>query len=353
MRANAISLFVVGVLTIGCVTADGIMKRSVSRGQPNEEENATYLATYAANKEKDAALRAWALRAASRLKNQPEDAIAQLGAIVADPDEDPSIRSWAAYALGELRKSTAIPYFRKALENKIDQQTGYFVTEGLAKVLPVILENPETNDGAVNSMNTYAAHQTKFTDNMYDLFMEEATNLRVLVRGLQRVTGEEKKKADAMEVYAAVYQTFHHIAMPEMQKIYEARFTENQSSLSSAVALSFQALRKSDPSLARLLVWYTGVVAENESLAGLCSEKVVKLSEGSKDRFLRFLSTWSLSRMEVAQADAGKSLTQTTLATETDEQILRLLGSLSSTAGEPDKLQELLKVRVAAANGGK
>lgn len=326
---------------LACTTPESLMRRAQARGGPNEEAEALALAEYAADRTNDPALRAWALRASARLDRQPAAAIAKVGALATDPKEDATVRAWAAFALGEWRHPETIVALRTALASQIDPQAGYYVLESLAKVLPSILERPEENDRLVSAMNTFAAGQKTFVPDIYDLVLEETTNLPVLVRMLDR-TMKERSTADS--VYSAVYLALNYMSREDQKRRFTVRYKENETALTSTFDLTFRAATQSDPALPRLVSWYAGVIGDADSLAGLCAKKVAELRRRHSDPRLRLLANWSLARMDVSSEDANEALVRDAFATETDPAALRVLGAIAAKRGEPDQLQQALKI---------
>ena len=341
---RAVSVLALAGLLVatGCTTADTLMKHSLARGTADEEQAAAKLAQYAADRNNEVSKRCWALRASSRLKKQPLSAIKRLGQIVADSGDDPTVRRWAAHALGELRRKETIPYFMTALERPIDHVTSYYMLEGLAKLVAVVVQDTRLNDKVLSAMNTYAAQQKKFPPDIYDLLNESVTNLAVLAMMLKRTAAAKGKRVDFLEAYTAIYRTLSFLSLKKKPLL--ASFKDNEKAISETFKLSFASTKRTHQALLLLIGWYAGILGDNPEFSRYCATRIGQWAS-SADTRLRLLVVWSLTRMELHQESARQALIARVLHHEKNPKVMRLLGALRTREGQPDKLQELMKVQ--------
>jgi len=341
-RRHALCLLaaVFSLLVLACTTPESLMKRSLVRGSAGEQDAAKELIDYAANGKNAPGLRAWALRSLSRLQALPPESLRPLGELVCNTSEDAQLRSWAAYALGEFRQREAIPYFVRALRGPIDENTGYFVLEGLTKSISMILEDLNLNESVVGAMNAFSSMRGQETPPpMFDLLNEYVGTLPVLVLVLEK---EIQAGAKEEALYAAVYRTLVTIEMAKKKML--SAYDRNRKNLEKAVELSLSAVETRYRPLWLLFAWYAGLLGDNPELSSLVAPKLSGWLTGASPRE-RLVVSWSLARMDLYQKDARDTLLVQSLKKETDLNTLRLMGRLSSAQGEPDKLQQILELR--------
>ena len=334
-------------LTYGCTTPDSLMKMSLVRGTEDEPDTAMELAVYAGDAQNQPGMRAWALRSLSRLRNVPVSVIERLGGIVQRENENAAVRSWAAIALGEFRRKESLPYFITALKSRIDPTTGYYVLEGLSRNLSMILEDTDLNERLVAALGLFAAHQTGELPSMYELLNEYVCNLPVVVlvleKNLQQRNATAMQRTMQEEIYASVYRVLVTIEMA--RKKYVSGYDNYETTLKRAFDASFSAVKINYRPLYLLTAWYAGVLGNNPELAALSADHLVRWLRDADPR-LRFVVTWSLMRMELYRQSASEALVQRVLRTETDGQVLRLLGEISTIPGESDAIQQLMRIRL-------
>jgi hypothetical protein len=340
-------------VTTGCMTPDKLMGMSVTRGTPDEAKSVEQLVKVAVDKKEDASLRQWAFRSLSDLTRIQATQLSAVGKVIANPGENAGVRSWAAYAMGEWRKKESIPFFVQGLTGKVDKNTGYYILEGMGKVLPAITEDIEINEKVVRSMTAFSAGQTEFTDSMYDFVNEYVSTLTVLVVVLNKTMAEVVTKDPASmrtEIYASVHRVMTAIEAGKNE--YLAAYSANEKNLQEAFEASLGAVKVEYQPMYLMLAWYAGKLGNNKELSALCAEQLGSWMKKS-DPTLRLVLSWSLARMEIFAKAANDGLTQVLLQAETDRQVLRLMGSLSNEAGKPDELQQILRLQPTAAGAAK
>jgi HEAT repeat protein len=316
------------------------MKLSLERGTENEEEAAARLADLAADRSADPGMRCWALKSLSRLDRMSPASFGKVGALVSDSGQWGGIRSWAAYTLGEQRRKEALPYFIQALEGPLDADTGYYVLDGLGKVLPAVLQDTEINQRVVESMTKFAATQTAAVPEIYDLVNEYVVNLVVLaVAGDKLLSGPHT----AEEAYVSVLRMLSHVEAARSK--YVAAFEANRGALARVFDLAFESLEPEYRPAWLLLAWYVGTMADNRELASLCAARIVDWLD-APDPHLRMLAAWAVTRMDLVNTEAHIALIDRVLRHETDPAILRLFAELSREPGRPDRLQRALRVKM-------
>ena len=337
-------------VAFACVTPDGLMALSAKRGTPDEPAAATKLSEVAADAGRGVGLRSWALRAMSRLQKVPNPCIDRVGKVLVRSNEDPIVRGWAAFAMGEWRRKETLTWMAQALSGPMDPGTGYFVLEGMAKVLPAITGDIELNEKVVRAMTAFRAHQQEFTPSMYDLVHEFVANLRVLVIVLNKTLAEKAGAGEAghEEIYAAVFGLL--VSIENAKDKYVNGFANNEQSLREAFDASVAAVKVEYRPLYFLVAWYGGYLGDNRELSSLCADRLAAWVADADPR-LRLVLAWTLSRMEVYEKGAHDALVTRLLPAETDGAVLRLLGSISTEPGRPDKLQELLRIRAVPVQG--
>jgi len=326
------------------------MKKSLAQTSTEQEEASSELARFAADRSNSPEMRCWALRSLGRVERPSEEAVRKVGALVASPGEHEVVRAWAAWALGEMRRKEAIPYMISVLGTDVDHVTGYYVLEGLTKVVQEVLADPEINRQVVEAMTVFSSRQAEFLPEMFDLLNEQVANLVVLAATLEQISGLANEGAmldqprDSDAVYAAVYRLLAH--MQGAKEKYRAAFDRHQHSLKKAFDLAFESVDSTHRPSLLLLAWYAGVLGNNKELASLSAAAMIKWARES-DPLLRFMAVWALLRMEVHNSSARQELVKQVLTFETNEGVLRLLAW--SRRGGPDTLQRLLDVRAEEA----
>lgn len=339
-----VGLLLCVLLSGGCVTADSLMEKSESRGTGEESAAAVELAAFAADGANELALRCWALRSLSRLERVPDSVVRDVGALVACAGCAVQLRSWAAVALGEIRRKEAAATYVAALEGPIDPTTAYYVLEGLGKTVADLVGQTEEMERLAHAMTTFAAGQSQEPPEMYDLVSEHVVNLVVLAVALEHATRPVDAKAPPTpaEVYASVLRAMAHIEGAKDK--YLASFARSGESVGRVIDLSFDEAEETQGLLLSLVVWYAGVLGDNREIAALAADRVVAWADAAEPR-LRFLVAWSLARMELYDDAAGDALVARVLARETDDRVLRVLAAMSGSAGRPDLMQQILRVR--------
>ena len=334
-------LIALATLAASCaMTPDSIMQMSLARGTEAEEEAAVRLTDLAADPSVDAGLRCWALKSLARLDRVPPGSVTRVGGIVTNGGEWSLVRSWAAYTLGELRRKESIPFFIAALEGTLDPGTGYYVLDGLGKVLPAVLQDTELNQRVVESMTRFAAAQTAAVPEIYDLVNEYVVNLVVLaVAGDKLLAGPHS----AEQAYVAVLRMLSHVEAARSK--YLTAFEANRGALVRVFDLAFDSLEPEYRPAWLLLAWYAGAMSDNRELASLCAGRIVDWL-GSPDPHLRLLATWAVTRMDLVNTEAHVALIDRVLRQETDSTILRLFAELSREPSRPDRLQRSLRVKM-------
>ncbi|MBM4353925.1 MAG: hypothetical protein FJ109_09040 [Deltaproteobacteria bacterium] len=329
------------VAAFSCATTpDSLMELSLFRGTEREEEAATRLADLAADTSADPGLRCWALKSLARLDHLSPSALSQVGRIVQNGGEWSVLRSWAAYALGEFRRKEAIPFYAAALEGPLAPDTGYYVLDGLGKVLPALLQDTELNQRVVEAMTTFAAGQSAALPEVYDLVNEYVVNLVVLaVAGDKLLSGRHTEE----EAYVSVLRMLSHVEAARSK--YVAAFEANRGAMARVFDLAFASLDPQYRPTWLLLAWYVGVMSDNRELASLCAGRLVGWLE-APDPQLRLLAVFAATRMDLVNTEAHVALIDRILRNETDPAILRLFAELSREPGRPDKLQRTLRVKM-------
>jgi len=336
-------LLALAIAAGSCTSPDSLMKLSLERGTEREEEAATRLADLAADLTADPGLRCWALKSLARLDRLSPASLGKVGRVLQNSGEWGVVRSWAAYALGEFRRKEALAYYVAALEGPLDPDTGYFILDGMGKVLPAVLQDTELNQRVVESMTKFAAAQTAALPEIYDLVNEYVVNLVVLaVAGDKLLSGPHTEE----EAYVSVLRMLSHIEAARSK--YVAAFESNRGALARVFDLAFASLDPQYRPAWLLLAWYVGVMSDNRELATLCAGRVVDWLN-SPDPQLRLLAVWAMTRMDLVNTEAHVALIDRVLRQETDPAILRLFAELSREPGRPDRLQRTLRVKMRKA----
>ena len=346
MRPLSTVLLVIFLAT-GCgpaTTPEQLMNQGRFRGTPQEQEKALELAQFASNRENDYGLRCWALRALTRLELVPPEAVQKVGDILTNGSSGGYLKAWSAYALGQMRQKEAIPYFISALELSLDEATAYYVLEGLARVVAVIVQDADMNTRVVEAMNRFAAKRNREVPPIFDLLDEHVINLVVLAVTLERMMPDDKgqrKAASADELYLGVFKALDFIERSKDQFINS--YARNKASLERLLFLSYKGAKQSQRPLLLLVAWYSGVLGDNRELANRCAEELTNWLNDADPR-LRTIVAWSLIRMDLYSSKAHESLVQKWITQENDPTVLSVLRHLWRQEGKPDALQRIYRV---------
>ena len=220
--------------------------------------------------------------------------------------------------------------------------------EGIAKHVGYLVQDEDALLDVVEAMIFYARDEPRLSA-IYGVVSEETrtvpVNIRVLHRTLDRAgEGLSREKLDA--VYGATFELF--VGLEQLLDEIAAGPAAWDARVNEAVEAGRRALAIKDGPTALLVLWYLGRLSRTAEIARR-SGRVIAGEAWISDAGapLRLLRAWVLSRVEVHDVSARRSLRREVLGRESDVEVLRLLGDVSRGSEEHDLLQKVLDVERA------
>lgn len=308
-----------------------------------------------------AATREAAARTLGRLRSDAPAAISALQLGLA-ADQAPGLRRQSAWALGELRSPAALPVLTAALRSPLDDETGAYLLEAVAKHYPVMAGDEETLVRVVEAMVFYAGNRQGAPAAMYDLLGARtrtvAVNVRVLSNALQTLSS-----ANTAGNRAAVYNATLELLEKVASKTGEIR--AGPAAWSARVEAAMRAARAAhdaDPEGTGLLVlWYLGQLASEQELAGpagqvLAGDDVPEAARPTRSprAAQRLVAAWALARLQAHALGPRRALLLDVLSDELEPKVMQVLADLPVRAGEVDAVQRVLGItgRIAPTTPG-
>lgn len=289
-----------------------------------------------------------AARALGRLRRDPPVVIEALAFGLA-AHQPPGLRRQAAWALGELRSPAGLPPLTAALRSPLDDETGAYVLEAVAKLYPVMARDEETLVTVVEAMVFYAGNRAGAPAALYDLLGARtrtvAVNVRVLGNALQTLAA-----ANTAGNRAAVYNA----TLELLEKVASRRdeIRAGPAAWAGRVEAAMRAVRAAhdaDPEAGLMVLWYLGQLAQEQELAGPAAEVLAGPDVADAARPTRapraaerLVAAWALARLQVHALGPRRALLLDLLSDELEPRVLRLLADLPSRGGEPDPVQRIL-----------
>ncbi len=263
------------------------------------------------------------------------------------------VRRFSAWALGEIRSRSALPVLSAALRSEIDDKTGAYVLEAIAKHYSLMAGDEGTLLSVVEAMVFYSGNRAEGVPAIYDLLGARTrtvgVNVRVLHHAVEELVSDPRPQTRA-SLYNATLELLTKLA---------ARREEIQAgpaAWSARVDAAFEAANAAlvaEPRETALLVlWYLGQLAADQEFGGPAARVLVgpQAQVGSRGTVhsrsaARLVSVWALARMQVHALGPRRALLLDILSREIEPEVLRLFGDLSVSPKQKDALQRVLQLR--------
>ena len=249
-----------------------------------------------------------------------------------------------------------LPPLKEALRSRIDDVTGGYVLEALAKHYALMASSDDILVEVVEAMVFYAGNRQSAPPAIYNLLGARArtvaVNTRVLEGAIERAAGGDGRARAAM--YNATLELLDRIAARREE--IRAGPAAWAARVSAGVQGARRALDAEDPDTALLVLWYLGHLATDPELARPSAEALVgpAVPEGGRPSRApratqRLVATWALARMQVHALGPRQALLLDVLSRELEPRVLALLADLERRPGQLDALQRVLGLTQAEA----
>lgn len=351
MSYRALFSLGLGLLLGGCVTQPTHMYDLMDATRDADVEDAvSEAAEELTSRSSSRAVRMAAAKALGRLRSDDVRALDALrnGLHAGQPAD---VRRFSAWALGEIRSRSALPILCEALRSDIDDKTGAYVLEGVAKHYSLMAGDESTLLLVVEAMVFYGGNRSKSVPAIYDLLGARTRTVGVNVTVLRHAI-DELSRDPRPQTRASLYN-----ATLELLTKLAARREEIQAgpaAWSARVDAAFEAANaalEAEPSETALLVlWYLGHLATDQEFGAPAARVVVGPQAGVVSRgtvhprsAARLVAVWATARMQVHALGPRRALLLDILSREIEPEVLRLFGDLSINSKEVDALQRVLQ----------
>lgn len=294
-----------------------------------------------------------AARVLGRLRPATPEVIGALGGVLDDTTEEPELRAYAAWALGEQRSDASLARLQAGLQRPLDELTGRYVLEGLAKHYALMAGSDERLVSVVEAMVFFAANQPNRPPPIYDVLGARTRTLPVNVRVLERAVDDAARGASDPRRIAAMYQATYE-ALERLERA-RGEITAGAATytvqVESAVRAAHRAFLLEDPHTQVLALWYLGRLADLDRVALATAESFVGAEASnplrptlSRSTALRLIAAWTMARLSAPAPGPRRALAADILPGEVERVVLGLLADVSRRGGDLDQLQKVLGV---------
>lgn len=284
-----------------------------------------------------------------RLRSDDPRAIAALQGGLSG-QQPPALRRYSAWALGELRSPSALPVLTAALRSSIDDETGAYVLEAVAKHYAVMAGNEPTLVSVVEAMVFFGGNRATGVPAMYDLLGARTRTVGVNVQVLHHAIADLQRDSSP-SAQAALYNATLELLTKLAARRDEVR--AGPAAWSARIDAAFDAAQvalQAEPDHTALLVlWYLGQLAKDPEFAAPAARVLVGPDAELASRptlhprsAARLVAIWALARMQVYALGPRKALLLDVLSKEMEPEVLRLFGDLSVGDKDLDALQRVL-----------
>lgn len=294
-------------------------------------------------------VRTAAARALGRLRSDQPRAIRALQSGLSE-GQPAALRRYSAWALGELRSAQALPVLTEALRTRVDDETGAYILEAIAKHYALMAGQEATLVSVVEAMVFFGGNREGSVPAMYDLLGARTrtvgVNVQVLRNAMRTLQSQTHRRSRAA-LYNATLELLTKLA---------ARRDEVRSGpgawaarIDAAFEAAQEALQADPDDTALLVLWFLGRLASEPEFAAPAARVLVGAKVRPEQRptrhqrsAARLVAIWALARMQVHALGPRQALLLDVLSKEMEPDVLRLFGDLSVGDRDLDALQRVL-----------
>lgn len=290
-----------------------------------------------------------AARTLGRLRSDDPRAVAALE-VALRPAQAPALRRQAAWALGELRSGAALRVLTQALRAPLDDETGAYVLEAVAKHYALMSRDEDTLVEVVEAMVFFAGNRKETVPAIYDLLGARTrtvgVNVRVLGNASRRLERNPSDQARAA-LYNACLELLDKLAASRDEILAGPSVWAPR--VEAAVGAARGALDAEPDRTALLVLWMLGRLSADAEIARPAARALVgagieagRRPSASARAAARLLTVWALARMQPHALGPRRAVLVDVVSREIQPAVLRLLAALSEDPRRPDGVQRVL-----------
>jgi hypothetical protein len=225
--------------------------------------------------------------------------------------------------------------------------TAYFICEAVGKEYVGKEHTQEEDIATVQGLNALAANQRQELPSAYYLVFEKVATIDVMIELVRRQMAplaDGSTQTELEQAYSAAFDLLRRLH--DDSSVLLAGFEERRQLVSQAFDAAMAGLAPNIRTLTMMLVWYAGVIGDNAPMGELLAAYVTTLASHD-DTCVRFLTAWSLARMQLHARSAREALRDQTLMNESDLDVLQVLCAMHLEHGSADLIQRAYAVEVA------
>ncbi|MEO1337076.1 MAG: HEAT repeat domain-containing protein, partial [Myxococcota bacterium] len=331
----------------GCGTTAGQIHELADADTPKARALATKeAAAKVRDRRSPEALRISAARVLGRLRPDGPRPVQALQSVLKDPSSSQPLRCMAAWSLGELRSIASLQVLTETLRSGLEGDLAAYVLEGLVKHTPLMANDEETLMSVVEGLVFYEGNRRKGLPRTYQLLSDHTRTVEVNVEVLRRSLGQLRQKPDKRRRAAMYAATFELLSrLNERQPEITAGPAVWSPQVDAAVTITGEAFRAEDLRTQLLILFFLGRMGGQAVVARRSAQLADALKVArSPDVPIQLLAAWLLDRLQLFSASSRQALVTDLLTQLEHPAVLRLIGDLDRTRGEPDAPQKWLEL---------